>query len=49
MTDYQKLYYFLFNAITDALTYLDNGDLCCAKEVLIAAQQKSEEVYIESE
>ena len=33
----------LFNAITDALTVLEQ-----ARDILIAAQQKAEEIYIET-
>ena len=34
MNDYKKLYYILFNAITDAI------------KILLEAQQKVEEIYI---
>ena len=46
MTDYQKMYTTLFNAVTDALEKMEvqnNGD---AKELPISAQQKTEEIYI---
>ena len=47
MPDYTKMYALLFNAITDALDKLD----CSpdeAKSLLIAAQQKTEEMYIDA-
>ncbi len=48
MQNYEKLYHLLFNAITDALEQLDAQNYGEAKEALIAAQQKAEEIYIES-
>ena len=49
MADYRKLYSILFNSITDALEFLEHEDLEAAKMLLIAAQQKAEDVYIEEE
>ena len=49
MTDYQKLYTTLFNSITDAIELLDRLEFTSAKEVLISAQQKAEELYITDE
>lgn len=43
---YQKMYAKLFNAITDALNLLEDGDLPKAKAVLKQAQQATEELYI---
>lgn len=43
---YQKMYTKLFNAITDALSLLEDGDLPEAKAVLKRAQQATEELYI---
>ena len=48
MEVYQKMYYLLFNAITDALEQLDAQNYGEAKETLISAQQKAEEIYIDS-
>ena len=48
MTDYQKMYTTLFNAITDALEQLDAQNYGEAKEMLISAQQKAEDIYIDS-
>ena len=44
---YKKMYLTLFNAITDALEHID-ADSPAAK-ILIAAQQKTEEIYISQE
>ena len=49
MPDYQKMYTTLFNAITDALEELEKQNVGLAREMLIAAQQKTEEMYIEAE
>ena len=43
MTDYQKMYLTLFNAITDALAQIEKQNYGDAKSTLIAAQQKAEE------
>ena len=44
--DYQKMYTTLFNAITDALSQIETQNYGDAKETLISAQQKAEEMYI---
>lgn len=44
---YQKMYYTLFNAITDALALMERGDAAKAKLLLERAQQEGEELYIE--
>lgn len=52
MTDtvnYQKLYTTLFNAITDALKKIDLLEIKDAKQILIAAQQQAEELYMDAE
>ena len=46
MPDYEKLYHILFNAATDAVEKLPEGE---ARDILISAQQKCEEIYIEEE
>ena len=48
MTDYQKMYYTLFNAITDALELAGQGRLAAALDLLRRAQSKAEEMYIEA-
>ncbi len=47
--DYKPLYLLLFNATTDALEQLDVQNYGNARDILIAAQQKAEEIYINSE
>ena len=47
MPNYQKLYTLLFNAMTDALTELEQMNVGAAKAMLIAAQQQAEELYME--
>ena len=44
--DYQKIYTTLFNANTDALSQIETQNYGDAKEILISAQQKAEEIYI---
>ena len=48
MPPYKKLYFHLFNAITDALEKLSEQDFDQAREILIRAQQWGESMYIES-
>ena len=47
MTDYQKPYHLLFNAITDALEALGHLDVPTATRLLEEAQIKAEEVILE--
>ena len=49
MTDYQKMYTTLFNAVTDALEQMVSQNYDDAKATLIAAQQKAEDSYITAE
>ena len=49
MPDYQTLYTTLFNAITDALRDIDALEIKNAKQRLIEAQQKTEELYMDDE
>ncbi len=49
MADYQKMYTTLFNAITDALEQLTRQNIGEAKETLMQAQQKAEELYMKSD
>lgn len=46
MQIYKKAYLKLFNAITDALEAIENGDSYKAIELLIRAQQDAEEIII---
>ena len=43
MDMYQKMYYHLFNAVTDSL---EENDVDIIKSLLIKAQQETEEIYI---
>lgn len=45
---YKKMYYHLFNAITDALRLMEEQDPSRAQLILMLAQQQTEEMYIES-
>lgn len=47
--DYKKLYFHLFNAATDAIESITNGDWIAARDTLIRAQQETEEMYLEEE
>ena len=47
--DYQKLYSLLFNAMTDAVEALRKCNYGVAADLLIAAQQKAEDLYIGGE
>ena len=49
MPDYQKLYLTLFNSLTDAISYLDTGNIRSAKTLLMAAQVQAEEQYMDQE
>ena len=49
MPDHQKMYTTLFNAMTDAIENIEKLNFGEAKELLIQAQQKTEELYIDAE
>ena len=46
--NYEKMYHLLFNPITDALEQMEKQNLGSAKDLLTTAQQKTEEIYMES-
>lgn len=46
---YQKMYHLMFNAATDALRLLEEGNVWDAKKVLMDAQCAAEEIYISAE
>ena len=46
MPDFDRLYLLMFNAATDAIELLDMNRADLARQLLIAAQQQSEEIYI---
>ena len=45
---YKKMYFHLFNAVTDALRMMETQDYSRAQIALMLAQQQTEELYIES-
>ena len=49
MPDFEKLYYYLFGVLADAVEAIEMENYEEAKELLIAAQQNAEEEYIEAE
>ncbi len=49
MADCQKLYKILFNAITDAMRDMENGNYGLAKEKLKNIQRKTEDIFIRAE
>lgn len=49
MPDYEKLYHLLFNAATDAVEKLAQGDPDAARRLLIQAQQQAEALYLDAE
>ena len=49
MEEYKKMYLLLFSAITDALEQMEKQNYGTAKDLLIAAQQQTEEIYITAE
>ena len=46
---YDKLYYHLFNAVSDALTELEQQNFGRARQILVQAQQACEEEYLNAE
>ena len=47
MADYKRMYLLLFNAGTDALRLLRQGQSGAAAERIMAAQRKAEELYMQ--
>lgn len=47
MVNYETLYFGLFNAMTDAPTALEAQNYGTAREIMVAAQQKAEDAYLE--
>ena len=43
---YRKMYYTLFNAVTDALQFMEDGNSAGAIALLKQAQQSTEDQYI---
>lgn len=44
---FERMYFLLFNSITDALRELETGNNKLAMEMLTAAQQRAEEMYLQ--
>ncbi len=44
---FRRMYFLLFNRITDAIEALQRGNVEEARTILICAQQEAEELYIE--
>lgn len=45
--DYKKMYFHLFNALTDAIEEFRTGDVLTARDMLMKAQQETEEMYMD--
>ncbi len=46
MNEYQKPYYIVFNAVTDAVRELEKLNFGKAREILIKAQYDAEEAFV---
>ncbi|MBQ4582767.1 MAG: hypothetical protein IJB04_05970 [Oscillospiraceae bacterium] len=46
---YRTMYYTLFNAVTDALNAMEQQNYGQARALLVAAQQQSEEIFMDSD
>ena len=46
---YKQMYYKLFNSVSDAIDALAKADFSLAQNILIEAQQNTEEIYISQE
>ena len=44
---YEKMYTMLFNAVTESLRYLNEGDTATAKWLLEEAQREAENIFME--
>ena len=49
MIDFGKMYFLLFNKITDALKEIENCNYGQATKILKIAQVEAEEIYLSSE
>jgi len=47
LTDYQKMYLTMFNAVTDAIEQMERLNFGMAKKTLLQAQCIAEEIYME--
>lgn len=46
---YQKMYYTLFNAMTDALQAMSEQNYGTAREILEKVQQAAEEIFLDTD
>lgn len=46
MDIYERMYYMLFNRVTDALEALERGETDKVKEILIKSQTETEEMFV---
>ena len=46
---YQKMYYTLFNAMTDALRAMEEHNYGIAQQIMERAQQQVEEIFLDTE
>ena len=46
---YKKMYYTLFNSITDALQAMKEQNYGLAREIMEKAQQEAEEIFIDGD
>ena len=49
MVNYEKLYYRLFNVLTDAITAIEEGQYTAAVEILKQAQIDAEDLYMQED
>ena len=49
MVNYEQLYHVMFNAVTDGLRCLEQGEWGQAMMILAAAQCRCEEMYVDEE
>ena len=49
MPNYEKLYFTLFNSLTDAIEEMERQNYGNAVAILQAAQQQAEELYMDQE
>ncbi|MGM9553802.1 MAG: hypothetical protein ACI3V2_05805 [Faecousia sp.] len=49
MPNFETIYFGLFNAMTDALAAMEAQNYGAARDILIAAQQKAEDAYIDED
>lgn len=48
MVDYEKLYHLMVNASEDAIAEIEKQNYGRARELLIAAEQRCEDIYLDA-